>query len=436
VSAVPRREGRIVLAVAVAAFAARVAVGLTVGAPGGEGRGYLFFADMADRLLEGEGLAWQVPTDGGWRHAHRTPLYPLLLAGVQAAFGRSHVPVVLLHSLLAALSVIALHRLGRRLVPPACAVLAAGAFASYPYCVGNDPAYGDQPLLTLATLLLLIAADAAMRAPSAARWALVGALGGACVLTRATWLPGVLGVAVLAAVRGPGAWWRRVALGGWVLVGLYLVGAPWLVRNAIVVGRLTWTTDRGRAFWIGNNDHTFDAYPRRSIDESEVAAWLALPADERRRIVADRGDEVKQDARYLLLGLDHVAADPVAFLGRGVRKVAALYDPRLTPDPDAPWKGWLHTLSYGPALLLAVVGLLAARDRRGFAPWLALVAGSVAVAFGFWGQTRLRVSLDPPMLLLSAAGLAALPGARRVVHGLNAWLARTPPGAPAPTGPT
>ena len=188
---IPPREMRLVLAIAAIAFLARVGFVFASGATEGEGRGYVFYAAMADRLVDGEGLKWQVPTDGGWRYAHRTPLYPLMLAGLRASFGRSPLPMVMLQSLLAAISVLVLHRLGRRLVGPPCAVLAAGAFALYPYCVGNDTAYGEQPLLTLLTLSLLLAADSALRTPSAPRWTLVGVLGGLAILARASWWPAI-----------------------------------------------------------------------------------------------------------------------------------------------------------------------------------------------------------------------------------------------------
>jgi MYXO-CTERM domain-containing protein len=256
-------------------------------------------------------------------------------------------------------------------------------------------------------------------------------------LTRATWWPGVVLLAVVAAIRAPGPFLRRAATGGCVLVGLYAVGAPWLVRNVEVVGAPSWTTDAGRALWIGNNDHTFDAYPRRSIDESEIVAWTHLDAYTRFAIGRAAGDERRQDDLYFSEGLGWIRAHPGEFVARGFRKVGALFDPRLTPDPApaSPAKTWAHALSYGPALLLALIGLVVHRRRREFLPWLALVAGSIAVAFVFWGQTRLRVSLDPPMLLLSAVGLAALPGGRALVVRVSAWLSRTPPGAPAPSVP-
>src|SRR4029079_10023678 len=88
----------------------------------------------------------------------------------------------------------------------------------------------------------------------------LGAVTGLAILSNARLLllPLVLAPYVAWRVRPAG---RAIAAAALVVVGAALVTAPWVVRNKVVIGCATITTDT-RALWKANNPATYDVLAR------------------------------------------------------------------------------------------------------------------------------------------------------------------------------
>src|SRR4029079_18654223 len=75
------------------------------------------------------------------------------------------------------------------------------------------------------------------------------------------------------------------------------------------------------------------------------------------------------------------------------------------------WVTGLGLVAYYPLMLLSIVGAITlAREHKGRMLWLLLVpAISVtAVAAATYGQTRLRATAEPSIVILAAIGVAAV----------------------------
>jgi 4-amino-4-deoxy-L-arabinose transferase-like glycosyltransferase len=434
------RLPRAVTLVALAGLAMRIAVGLLFNVlPHGGLRGYDFYRRTAANLVAGDGLFFRYTALPGESWTNRPPLYPLFLAGLQTVFGDSAVAVVLAQSALGAASVLLVALLALRLAGPRAALIAAVGTAFYPYFVGNDTTLIEQPLLVALTAAFTLVLVAALRRPLrgpgrlAAGACLSGLLAGLCVLTRETALVFAALVALLVLLRrSPAPFRSRLAWSTIFVLSIAAVCSPWLLRNHARFGLPVLSVTAGKALWVGNNAHTFDAYPAGSIDDSETAAWAHLP---RATLSALRNasDERERDRLFRRLALEHIAAHPGLCARRGLVKVGQAFTPRLTPPRDG-----LPALAHAIAAALLLAGGLAGAIafRRRWSPAVAVFAlafvSVVLVSFVFWGQTRLRATYDPYLIVLASGWLARLTRRRRPVA---TGRPSTPPSrSPRPTG--
>jgi 4-amino-4-deoxy-L-arabinose transferase-like glycosyltransferase len=399
------------------ALGARLAIGLIYNLQGDGLRGFFIYHALARNVLEREGLYFHFYLGLGDRWANRPPLYPLMLAGIRWASNASPVAVLavqaVLGSLTAVLTAVLAGRFGGRL----CGILAGMMAALYPYMVGNDTTLVEQPLYVLFVvafvLVVLRAHERTADGPAfRLRTAVVaGVLAALASLTRETFNV-FIALFALWVLFGWGSlgFFRRL---GWLAlfsVVFLAVCSPWLIRNMNRFGTPAFSFGAGKSLWVGNNPHTFSHYPERSIDESETEAWTHVPEEMRRRILSHRDNERIQDAIFREMAVDYIREHPGEFAARGARKVAALYSPRLVPASDSRLKETAYTVSYAAVLLLAIGGVLTLGGR-----WfpvmtvtgLALVSVT-AIAFVFWGQTRLRTTYDVFLIVLAAGFLAWL----------------------------
>ena len=407
---------RTAVAILVAAFALRAIVGLAVNVEeDGRLRGFHIYRAMARNIVDGEGAYFHFYFGLGDRWANRPPGYPLMLAGLRAVFGTAEWPILVVQSALGALTVLGMMAIARRFGGDRAALLAGVVGALYPYSIANDTSLVEQPLyVALATAFAALALRARDRLGTAAGppWrsaVALGALAGLTSLTRETFnvfLP-LFCLWVLFGWPRP-AFRRRVAWCALFTMTFLVVCSPWLVRNQRRFGVPAFSFAAGKSLWVGNNEHTFEHYPERSIDDSEKAAWEAILRERpelAREILDLRHDERLQDAKFGELGAAYVREDPVRFVVAGLAKIAALFAPWLVPRSDF-LKELGYSLSYGPVLILALLAPFVL-DRR-WRPLLVFTALGLAsvsvVAFAFWGQTRLRASFDG-LLIVIAVGV-------------------------------
>lgn len=184
------------------------------------------------------------------------PLYAWFLAPLYAGFGQSWAAVGLAQIAVATGTALLVYAIGSRIATRGVGVVAALLSTLHPYVVWHDVHVNrevlDGFLAALLTLLVVIATErASVRIAAAA-----GVATGLAILgnARLTLLPLAL-VGYLLWTISP----RRsgVLAAAALLVVAGVVVTPWVVRNHVVMGCATITTD-ARAMWKANNPATFE----------------------------------------------------------------------------------------------------------------------------------------------------------------------------------
>jgi 4-amino-4-deoxy-L-arabinose transferase-like glycosyltransferase len=204
------------------------------------------YDEVAGNLIAGHGFALD-----GVPSARRMPGWPILLAAWYEVVGRSPATGKVLSCLLGAAAAFFLGLAGHRLGGRGAGIVAALGAALYPPMV----IYATEPLTESATLFwYAVALWLMLEARQRTSWTYLAACGaafGAAILTRGTSVA-LLGGACLALLLAETPFRRRTA-GGAVLVGVAAVAVvtPWVVRNAVVMGIPTLSTQSQTQLWQG-----------------------------------------------------------------------------------------------------------------------------------------------------------------------------------------
>ena len=411
------------------------------------------YRGLAQRLAAGRGF---VGADGA-ATAFRPPLFPALLAGAEW-FGQpeSRWLLATLHVAFGAATVVLTAVAGRRIGLGRWSLVAAGAVAVDPLLLRYTPQVMTEVTCALLSAALLWAAAA--RGRDTFRPALLaGLLFGLAVLARPTyWVFGGLaaGVWVLEHCSSRGharASLRRirpVRSVGPLVLGVVLVVTPWLVRNAVVIGRpLLTTTHGGYTLLLGNNPVFYKevvAEHAATVWQGEsLAAWQAkLEVD----MAADGvlpGDELARDAWARRRAIGNIRAQPRLFLQACGLRLRRLWGLRpLGPAAESAPAGvrWAVGVYYAGLFLLAGFGgcgwaaggwrsrrrwrsrkrwRTSKRWRARLLPAVLLIAGFTAVHTVYWTDARMRAPLTPAIALLAAAGLRYATRIRRRTTGVH-----------------
>jgi 4-amino-4-deoxy-L-arabinose transferase-like glycosyltransferase len=348
--------------------------------------------------------------------AQHPPLFPLALAGLDLLGLDSLASHRVVLSLVAAVSVVLVGLLGRRVAGPRAGLIAAGLAAVYPgffMLAGvamSEALYVPLIALTLlATYALLDLADAQREAGGVSPRMLLtaialGALIGLATLdrTEAVLLVPLLALAV--AVR-LGTARERVRVVAVMAVAALVVLAPWLGRNWAALDRFPLlSTNGGLTALIANCERPYYV-DVGFIEPNCLTSCERFRENELR--YSDCGTRVAR--RY---AEDHLGRVPVVVAAR-VARTWNLYG----IDRDlgyAQFGGRNRTVSkVGIAMLFVLLplALLGAwtlvRRRRPLLPLLApivVATAATAVTFGF---SQYRVGADVALIVLGAAGLEA-----------------------------
>ncbi len=372
----------------------------------------------------------------------RMPLYPLLVAGVQAAFGNAPRMVALVQAVIDAGTCGLIAALGALVSPRIGLIAGVLAALSATLIVFSTQVLTDTLFLFFFTLMLLAGAHLPTR-PTGALAALAGFAGGLAAATRpavavllAAGAPLVFAIA-LAQRRG---FVRALAAAILFSLAAALPIAPVLLRNAVHYesSGLTSQTGDHLAFWIVPLvTERADGTPyRTSVDR--MAALYQERLSER----GTDGNPFRRAAVLTELAREQMARLPLSAYVRAwlegmvvnLGAPALLADPRVRalPKPsffDTPGASlWQKARAYllddpGRYQLVLVVGLLAtlpfvvleaaglvmlARTR----PWAALFAGGVLAYFlllnGPVATAKYRLPMEPVLIVLAAIALARL----------------------------
>ncbi len=372
--------------IAAAALVVRLAVLIALPEPALNGDAEVYHR-LATELLNGEGYrSWQgLPT------AERPPLYAGFLAVLLWMGGGSLTIVYAAQAIIDALSCALIYLLGRRLLGHGPGVLAGVLAVS---CVSLVAATRLVLTETLFTFLLLGAVwllIESLERPRARVVAGCGAVLGLATLTRGTTmlLPAACAVPFVIA-GGVRAGAKRWAL---LMTAFALVLLPWIARNWVVFhevipvatqgGKVLYSSyfpPDGKIFGRFATDETM-TYAKTQLSETDASRYLVRQTVERLR--AHPGQLPKLLA--MKLGFFLVPFDwEVLGIGQGV---------------------WNATYAF--ILPFALLGMWVRRQAGEPSRWLWFVLGYfVAMSLLFYGSPRMRLPVEPYLLIWASAGLA------------------------------
>jgi len=372
---------------------------------------YVEKSDVFARTLVSSGTFGFLP---GVPSAYTQPLYAWFLAGLYWPLDRSWAVVGLAQVLVAVVTALLVLAIGTHLASVRTGVLAALVATLHPYLVWHDIHVNREildGLLAAAIVLLALLGYERRSLPLALG---LGAVTGLAILSNARLLllPLVLAPYVAWRVRPAG---RAIAAAALVVVGAALVTAPWVVRNKVVIGCATITTDT-RALWKANNPATYDVLARGGwIDDvpdlpgvppwPEKAAGISVAA-------AKAVDECAQSSFYRDEVLDFWRDHPGEKARLAVQAVGMLWSPFLsvTADDEAQQGASdvaQRTIEPAFVLLLYAFALWGAfLAPRRFVALAALLLGfNTLMAMVFAGTVRYRAPWDFVLALLAAFAL-------------------------------
>ena len=397
---------------------------------------------LAVSLAGGHGFGTTVVAPGGGPTAFRPPLWPLFLAGIYAVVGNHVVVARAVEIVLGLLTVALVGALAFRLETSTgrdgrrTALLAMVLAAVYPPLLLAGGSLLSESLSLPLELGSLLAAWVASGARRPMRWcALAGLLCGLDILCRPDSFVLLVPAVLLAGRRPPAderrARWQAAAVRAAVLVGAAgLTVTPWLVRDAVVMGRFVPVTTQGGLVASGTYNDT------SAHDPVYPAAWRPTSdVPEYRHLL--RGTEVQEESALRAASLHYIRAHPAYPLRVAGWNLVRLFDLDGLVDARASWgaNGFspgvadLDTFgllaltvlgAYGSARLVLRVRRRAGRSTpaavtaapdgaaasRRWALWLAPLLLAL-VTIPVLGESRLRLGLDPFLVLLVARVLVA-----------------------------
>jgi 4-amino-4-deoxy-L-arabinose transferase-like glycosyltransferase len=372
---------------------------------------YVEKSDVFARTLVESGTFGFLP---GVPSAYTQPLYAWFLAGLYWPLDRSWAVVGLAQVLVAGVTALFVLAIGTHLASVRTGVLAALVATLHPYLVWHDIHVNREILDGLLAAVIVLLALLAYERRSLALALGLGAVSGLAILSNARLLllPLVLAPYVAWRVRPVG---RAIAAAALVVVGAALVTAPWVVRNKVVIGCATITTDT-RALWKANNPATYDVLARGGwIDDVPdlrgVPPWpekaAAISVAEAKAV-----DECAQSSFYRDEVFDFWRDHPGEKARLAVQAVGMLWSPFLSVTADdAAQQGAsdLAQRTVEPAFVLLLYAFAlwgAFLAPRRFVALAALLLGfNTLMAMVFAGTVRYRAPWDFVLALLAAFAL-------------------------------
>jgi len=384
----PQRTDRALWAIVALALALRLLYVLALAPEGFHGPDAPLYDRIAWRLIT-EGRYVAEDHLGGMSYATRPVLFPFVLAGIYAVFGRGFLAVRLFHCLLGALTCGVTYSLGREIGGRRTGAFAGIGAALFPQLIYYCGTLTTETLCVfLTTCGIYLAMRAYRREAGLWWWAAAGAMLGLAGLTRSAMLglvPVVCLWLVVVAKR------RRAALARAALMAAAAAAviSPWVIRNYAVLGEFVpATTEGGYTFWVTSNPKATGG--GHCFLPDNMAPFFGL-------------NEVEADRLFYRMGLRFARENP----GRFVQLLGAKFVRFWRPWPHADEVGIgvaiVGGVSFVPVLLLAAAGVALAWDRRRELSLLYVQIGYTTVVYCvYMAVTRYRAPLMPALLVLAS----------------------------------
>jgi 4-amino-4-deoxy-L-arabinose transferase-like glycosyltransferase len=359
-----------------------------------------------------QGHWWWSTHPFGIAHASawRPPVYPLWVGFWYWLLGVGVTKVLLIQSVLAALTVALTWALARRLFGPRTAIASAFVVAIFPLSwEWFGLLYTEAFAIPLTLLVLLIFLE---RPPTRNTAIATGIAMGVLLMVRPTSVFMFAGVLVAWGVAYD---LRRAArFTALSIIAAVLVITPWAIRNSIVAHGFVPLSMQDSAIY-GTFSSTAAGDPRFPY------AWRAYAPGARRILDNSSLTDAEVHSKLITLGLDYIKDHPAslleAFYWNGLSR---LWDIRRPSNAlaEVPFEGRSRSLDkiglgmYYVLVPLAVFGLWKARSRRALVLGLLAMALAASVVFTAASGTRYRAPLEPLIAILAMSALFAPASAR------------------------
>jgi 4-amino-4-deoxy-L-arabinose transferase-like glycosyltransferase len=429
-----RRFWRILLLIALAAFAVRIAY-VAFAKTNQPIRGdQLFYNAEANRMADGDLFIEPFdphppPLIGQDPAADHPPLTVMVLTPVSWVTDHNLVAQRVTMAVIGTAAVVVIGCLARRLAGNRAGWIAAGIAALYPNLWVNDGLIMSESLATLLVALALLYAYRFIREPKL--WTAV-ALGGSCALAALTRAELILLVPLLAVpaalVARSGSSAQRWKLAGVGVVTSAVLIAPWVGYNLYRFEEPTFLSTNDGIALIGSNCDS--VYFGDGIGLTDLKCLGGNP----------RGDQSVDSKIYRDRAFDYIRAHKQRAVVVGFARAGrtwSVFRPwdMVSYNKGEGREGWvtiLGLIAFYPLLIGAIAGWIVMRRRRRrvwplLVPPLIVTIASVAT----YGQTRFRVPAEPSIVVLAAIAIAAvLAGSLR--HGFRSAKVTTPEDAVSP----
>lgn len=382
------------------------------------------YVEIAFNLARGRGYSLGAPPHAT---AYRPVLFPLLIAGI-VKLEWSMFALGLVHVVLGTLTAGLTFRVGRLLNLGWASFLAAGLVAIDPLLLRATVSPMTE---TLCATLVMVWSWAVLEYPvdqlssrrARAGWGLLhGVCFGLICLCRPGFLAaiGLIGIARICQLIQ--SYWRPVGLGdvwpiiqatAWNMIGLALVLSPWVIRNAVVIGKATpATTHGGYTLLLGNNPtfyHEVVTQPWGTVWQGEsLNRWQLDLEDQMEKAGILPSDEVARDQWMYRQAERYIRAEPLMFGRACVWRSVRFWG-------LAPWnsRGLPSKLVWGMSVFYAIVslGIIVGLWRLSPVEWktwqilLVLPLTLWITHWFYWTDMRMRAPVVPILALLAARAM-------------------------------
>lgn len=383
---------------------------------------HVFYHNAAHLIAHGDGY---MNAYNGKLTAHMPPAFPVTLGAVYKVFGWHVVLAKILNVVFAAVTVVLVYLIGRRIFDQRVAALGALVFALFPGQIYfSTLVYAETMFAMFFMLVLFLALVWTIQRPDARSWQvlLIGILVGVSALVR---VEGIVLVLVLLALWALTVrpWQTAARYASLAVVGTVLALTPWTVRNAIQLDEFIPLRANAGTSIARSLDPEFKGIG--SVDPNEGADSLGeglryqithpweIPGSFREKTLALYEDDsdgmrlIAHPGRFPAWVADLIEA---GFVPLPVTPPEAWftdeYQPLLTEEEAAPWRRLADRYFFAAGAAALVAAAVAVLQRNRAAAVLLMAALGWTALFGIvYPVTRYHFPLGPVIAILAGAFL-------------------------------